>query len=145
MQTGLAVVDLVGTIVVLLLIAGGVRAVTKRVKVPYTVVLVLVGIALKQLGVYGPAFLGPFAEFEISPDVILFVFLPTIIFESAFNLDARQLRQNLLPVLVLAVPGLALSTPSKSVWPSGFSSMPSPRSSKARPAPAPSRPAFAIR
>ncbi|MAF95267.1 MAG: hypothetical protein CMM60_05890 [Rhodospirillaceae bacterium] len=110
MNTGLTVVDLVGTIVVLLLIAGGVRAVTKRVKIPFTVVLVLVGIALKQLGVHGPAVLGPFAEFEVSPDVILFVFLPTIIFESAFNLDARQLRRNLLPVLVLAVPGLALST-----------------------------------
>ena len=110
MQTGLTVVDLVGTIVVLLLIAGGVRAITKRVKIPFTVALVLVGIALKQLGVHGPAFLGPLAEFEVSPDVILFVFLPTIIFESAFNLDARQLRQNLLPVLVLAVPGLALST-----------------------------------
>ncbi len=110
MQTGITVVDLVGTIVVLLLIAGGVRAITKRVKIPFTVALVLVGIALKQLGVHGPAFLGPLAEFEVSPDVILFVFLPTILFESAFNLDARQLRQNLLPVLTLAVPGLALST-----------------------------------
>jgi CPA1 family monovalent cation:H+ antiporter len=42
--------------------------------------------------------------------VILFVFLPTLIFESAFNLDPRQLRRNLLPVLTLAIPGLIIST-----------------------------------
>jgi CPA1 family monovalent cation:H+ antiporter len=71
---------------------------------------VVVGIALRQWADQGPEILRPFAEHEISPDVILFVFLPTLIFESAFNLDARQLKQNLLPVLTLAVPGLVLST-----------------------------------
>ena len=50
------------------------------------------------------------ADFKISADVILFVFLPTLIFESSLSLDARQLRENLLPILTLAVPGLLLST-----------------------------------
>jgi CPA1 family monovalent cation:H+ antiporter len=50
------------------------------------------------------------AHLEISPEVVLFVFLPTLIFESAFNLDTRDLRENLVPVLTLAVPGLLLST-----------------------------------
>ncbi len=104
------VIELVGIVVALLLVAGVVRAFAKRVNLPFTVVLVLAGIALKQLAEHGPAVLGPLAEHEISPDVILFVFLPTLIFESAFNLDARQLRQNLLPVLTLAIPGLVLST-----------------------------------
>ncbi len=39
-----------------------------------------------------------------------FVLLPTLIFEAAFNLDARALRENLTGVLTLAVPGLLLST-----------------------------------
>ncbi|TNG02358.1 MAG: sodium:proton antiporter, partial [Gammaproteobacteria bacterium] len=50
------------------------------------------------------------ADFQISPDVILFVFLPTLIFESAFALDARQLKDNIWPVLLLAIPGLLIST-----------------------------------
>ncbi|MDA0306768.1 MAG: sodium:proton antiporter [Proteobacteria bacterium] len=104
------VIDLVEIIVGLLLVAGIVRAFTKRVKLPFTVVLVLVGIALRQLADHGPALFRPIAEHALSPDVILFVFLPTLVFESAFNLDARQLKQNLLPVLMLAIPGLALST-----------------------------------
>ncbi len=110
MTEDFAVIELVGIIVALLLIAGGVRAITKHVKVPFSVALVLVGIALRQLAEHGPEFLLPVAEHEISPHVILFVFLPTLIFESAFNLDVRQLRQNLLQVLTLAVPGLILST-----------------------------------
>jgi CPA1 family monovalent cation:H+ antiporter len=42
--------------------------------------------------------------------LILFVFLPTLVFESSFHLDSRQLRHNLVPVLILAIPGLLLST-----------------------------------
>jgi len=104
------VIELVALIVALLFVAGAVRAFTKWANIPFTVVLVLVGIAIRQLAEQGPEILRPFVEHEISPDVILFVFLPTLIFESAFNLDARQLKQNLLPVLTLAIPGLVVST-----------------------------------
>ncbi|NQU62183.1 MAG: cation:proton antiporter [Rhodospirillales bacterium] len=110
MEHASSVVDLVGLIVALLLIAGAVRAITKRVKLPFTVALVLAGLALRQLAEHGPKFLETFAAYEVSPDVILFVFLPAIIFESAFNMDVRQLKQNLLPTLALAVPGLMIST-----------------------------------
>ena len=41
---------------------------------------------------------------------MLFLFLPALIFESAFNLDARQLLKELVPVLVLAILALLLST-----------------------------------
>ncbi len=110
MDQASAVVELVGIIVTLLLIAAGVQAFTRRVNLPFSVVLVLVGIVLRQFAEHGPEALRPFASYEISPDVILFVFLPTIIFESAFNMDVRLLKQNLLPVLTLAVPGLVIST-----------------------------------
>lgn len=50
------------------------------------------------------------SDFQLTPDLILFVFIPTLIFESAFNLDARQVGRNILPILTLAVPGLILST-----------------------------------
>lgn len=104
------VIDLVGIIVALLLIAGVVRTITKHIKLPFTVALVMAGLGLRLLGEQWPAVFGSFADYQVSPDVILFVFLPAIIFESAFNMDVRQLKNNLLPVLVLAVPGLMIST-----------------------------------
>ena len=96
--------------------------------------LVIVGIGLRQLIERGPGWLGEAAHslgagealrhsvelafeelghtlnLDISPDIILFVFVPTLIYESALHLDVRQLRRNLVPVLTLAVPGLLLST-----------------------------------
>ena len=103
-------VSQVGVVVILLLFGVAVLALSKRSRLPFTVLLVVVGVLLAQLAQLGPAFLEPFADYRISPEVILFVFLPTLIYESAFNLDARQLRKNITPVLALAIPGLLLST-----------------------------------
>lgn len=103
------VIDLVAAITTLLLIAAAVLAISKRLKLPFTVMLVVVGIGLAELANYSSA-LGPLQLFHISPDVILFVFLPTLIFESSLHLDAREVKRNLLPVLTLAVPGLLIST-----------------------------------
>ncbi len=97
------VAELVGMVTGLLLIAAGTRAVTKRLRLPFSVTLVLVGIALAALAEHGPHAFAVLLRHEISPEVIMFVFLPTLIFESAFNLNFRQLRHNLLPVLVLAI------------------------------------------
>ena len=100
----------VGVIVILLMVGVVVLALSKRSRLPFTVLLVLVGVLLAQLAEVGPAFLAPFAHYRISPDVILFVFLPTLIYESAVSLEARQLKKNLTPILSLAIPGLLLST-----------------------------------
>lgn len=104
------VVTQVSTTFALLLLAAAVLAFCKRTKLPFTVMLVLAGVALAQLAGRVPTLLPGFADFRVSPEVILFVFLPTLIFESAFILDARQLQNNLLPVLTLAIPGLLVST-----------------------------------
>jgi len=108
--TKMSLYELVVGVVVLLLVAVMVRALSKRFELPFTVLLVVWGIVLAQLALYLPYPLNQFARIEISQDVILFIFLPTLIFESAFNLDARKLRQNLVPILVLAIPGVLLST-----------------------------------
>ncbi len=84
-------------------------ALSKRFRLPFTVILVVVGIGLAEFAEHNAA-LSSLAQFHISPDVILFVFLPTLIFESSLHLDAREVRRNLLPVLTLAVPGLLIST-----------------------------------
>ena len=101
--------EIVGGTVALMLIAAGLLAVVKKLKLPFTVMLVVVGMGLTTLSKMYPHLI-PGADFEISPGLVLFVFLPALIFESAFNLDARHLWHNLWPVLTLAVPGLLLST-----------------------------------
>lgn len=110
MQHTSTVIDLVSAVTCLLLVAAAVLALSKRLRLPFTVMLVIAGIGLSEWAKWGPSFLSPLVEFHISPDVILFVFLPTLIFESSLHLDARQLRRNLLPVLALAIPGLLIST-----------------------------------
>lgn len=102
--------ELVAAVAAFLLIAAGTLALTKRIRLPFTVALVLLGIGIAELAGYGPPALEALTRYELSPELILFVFLPTLIFESALNLDARQLRRNMTPVLMLAVPGLLLST-----------------------------------
>lgn len=102
--------ELVAAVAAFLLIAAATLALTKRTRLPFTVALVLLGIGIAELGQYGPPALEALTRYELSPEVILFVFLPTLIFESAFNLDARQLRRNMTPVLTMAIPGLLLST-----------------------------------
>ncbi|MFQ5550774.1 MAG: cation:proton antiporter [Gemmatimonadales bacterium] len=104
-----AVVTTVIAVIALLLIAAVSAIILKRLNLPFTVGLVIVGLAL---GAFAERFEGleMLSAIELSPEIILFVFLPTLIFESAFNLNSRLLAQNLGPVLALAAPGLLLST-----------------------------------
>ena len=103
------VIQTVIAIVALLLVAAVSAIGLRRARLPYSVGLVLVGLAL-GFAAEGVDALHFLRDLELSPAVILFVFLPTLIFESAFNLDARLLSQNLMPVLALAAPGLLIST-----------------------------------
>ena len=101
----------------LLFLAALVSMLTKRVKLPLTVALVVLGLGvsvLAQRPELWPEPLAPLVEFlrgiRLTPDLILFIFVPTLIFESAYNLDVRQLLRNLGPIATLAVPGLIIST-----------------------------------
>jgi CPA1 family monovalent cation:H+ antiporter len=102
--------EIVGGVIALLMIATAALVLTRRLKFPFTIALVLIGVGLSSAATVFPRVIPALGEFEISPELILYVFLPVLIFESAFNLDPRLLRQNLGPVLMLAVPGLLLST-----------------------------------
>ncbi|WP_052049733.1 cation:proton antiporter [Leptolyngbya sp. KIOST-1] len=96
-------------LLILLLLASLAAVTLTRVQFPYTVGLVLLGLLLGGLADWFPA-LAVLNTFNLSHDLILFVFVPPLIFESAINLDGRLLLRNLLPVLVLAGPGLLIST-----------------------------------
>ena len=88
-------------VIILLLVASVVAIVVRRIRLPYTVALVLVGLVIT------------FREeiaLEVTPELILALFVPPLIFEAAFHLEFNQLRDNLAPILILAVPGVVLST-----------------------------------
>jgi len=101
----------------LLFLAAMVSIATKRIKIPFTVALVVlglvIGIAARLLhashGLLGKAATA-LSDLELTADVVLFIFLPTLIFESAYNMDVRRLVRNLAPILTLAIPGLLIST-----------------------------------
>lgn len=95
--------------ILLLLLVASLGAVSfKRLNFPYTVGLVIIGLILGFLARSGSP-LEPFSDLTLSPNLILFIFVPPLIFESALNLDNRLLLQTLLPAFTLAGPGLLLS------------------------------------
>jgi monovalent cation/hydrogen antiporter len=76
-------------------------AVGQRSRVPEPIVLVLGGLALGVIpGVPSP---------QIDPQVVLFVFLPPLLYYAAFTASAYELRDNALPIGLLAI-GLVLFT-----------------------------------
>lgn len=85
----------------ILLIAAGVGIAAKRLNFHYNIALVVAGV------VVGAVRLVP--AVGLDPEIVLQVFLPILLFEAAISTDVRRLRENLGPVVLLAVPGLLTS------------------------------------
>ena len=104
-----SLVLLVIGVVELLLLASVSAVVFRRIQFPYTIGLVIVGVLLAispdRLGL-----LEPIRLIRLTPDVVLYLFLPTLIFPAAVQLNLPLLGRNLYPILLLALPGLILST-----------------------------------
>jgi NhaP-type Na+/H+ or K+/H+ antiporter len=88
-------------IIELLLIVSLVAIAVRRLRVPYTVALVVVGLLI--------TFQQP-VQIDLTPELILALFVPPLIFEAAFHIEFQRLRENLIPILVLAIPGVLLTT-----------------------------------
>ena len=81
----------------MLLGAALVGMVAHRIRLPYAVALVLGGILVEESHLI--------AVPRLEPGVLLFVFLPPLLFDAAFRLDDHELRIVARPVLVLSLPG----------------------------------------
>ena len=102
---GHSLVKIEAAILLLLLIASLGSVFFKHLKLPFTVGLVIVGLGL---GLLEP-WLMPFQTLVFSHDLILFLFVPPLVFASASNLNSRLFFRNLAPILILAGPGLVVS------------------------------------
>lgn len=92
----------------LTVIAVGVFFLARKFRIPYSVLLVLVGTMLVPLTQI--PFFAYIRSFELTPDLLFFVFLPVLIFESAYNMHIRELAENIRSVSLLSVLSLLLST-----------------------------------
>jgi CPA1 family monovalent cation:H+ antiporter len=101
MTPGENIIFLEEIVVVLLLIASVVAIVARRLRLPYTVGLVLIGLVLSLLS--------PTA-IRISPQIILALLVPPLIFEAAFHLNLDHLRRDFWLILLFALPGVILTT-----------------------------------
>src|ERR1700716_1532075 len=86
------------TFVLLFSVATGVAIAVRRVRVPYTVALVLVGLGLGALNLMTAP--------HLTKELLFAVILPGLLFEAAFNLNAKDLWESRLTVGALALPGV---------------------------------------
>jgi CPA1 family monovalent cation:H+ antiporter len=85
----------------LLFISALVAMLTRRLRLPYTVGLVLAGIGLYLLHVR--------MQLHLSKDLIFSVFLPPLVFEAALCISWRELKRDMPVVAVLATAGVMLA------------------------------------
>ena len=88
-------------LVLLLIITLVVALISRPLRFPYTLVLVVAGLVI--------GFSPLLPNLHLDPDIILFLFLPALLFEGAWNVDIERLSANWLSVFLLAVPGLLFS------------------------------------
>jgi monovalent cation:H+ antiporter, CPA1 family len=115
----------VNLIIVLLVLAlfltiiGLMQPLAVRLKLPLTVVLAIVGILIGAgaTAVLQTRLTNVFDELALSilflpigSEVFLYVFLPTLLFQTALTLDARRMLDDWVPILVMAVVAVVIAT-----------------------------------
>lgn len=104
---------------ILLVIAGllvgvAIKSMSGHIKIPYTVVLFAVGIILGVLARYDVFSALPELNkglrdvATMDPNFILYVFLPVLVFDAAYEMNLHIFRKTLLNASILAGPGLVI-------------------------------------
>jgi NhaP-type Na+/H+ or K+/H+ antiporter len=111
-------------VIIALVIGAGTRHWLRKSPLPYTVSLLVIGLilgAMNRLGWFGEFsigslnmnldFLGDSLKWagNIDPHLILFVFLPTLIYEAAYAIDIHTFKKTSANAFLLAVPGILIA------------------------------------
>lgn len=94
--------------VAILVIACGMALLAKRLKVPYTVLLVVAGLAVSLFLDGAPGLREHLEKIKLKPELLLQVFLPILLFEAAFHVDLKSFLNNRRAILFLAIPGVII-------------------------------------
>jgi Na+:H+ antiporter len=94
----------------LLIVAAIIAMLAKRLRIPYTVALVFGGLLLGavRFPLLSPLQSGNRPDW-LTPDVILILFLPALVFEGSVKLDLWELVRDCIPLLLLANAGVLLA------------------------------------
>ncbi|MFC2104514.1 cation:proton antiporter [Bacteroidota bacterium] len=111
-------------IIIALIIGAGTRHFLEKSPLPFTVSLLLIGLilgVLTRLGYFGEwhilglklnaSFMTEAVSWagHIDPHLILYIFLPTLIFEAAFAMDVHTFKKTSANAFILAVPGIIVA------------------------------------
>ena len=114
----MALPEIVLVIAALLAIVSLADPLAERLHVPSAVILAVIGLVIGTAsalleGSTGPV-MGAWAEvieqLPIGSQVFLFIFLPALLFQGALNVDARDMAQDAVPILTMAVVAVLVST-----------------------------------
>lgn len=93
--------SMIEPMVALLLIATIVGIISHRVRLPYTVLLMVAGIAL--------SFIGLVPDIDLTQELLIGVFLPALLFEAAIHFSFDELKRFAPTIATLAAPGVILT------------------------------------
>jgi NhaP-type Na+/H+ or K+/H+ antiporter len=107
-------------IIIAVFIGAATRHFLKAIPVPFTALLLIIGMALGVLTRFGAfnVWLGFDVSFiaesfkwaaHIDPHMLFFVFLPILIFEAAFAMDLHTFKKSATNSVILAVPGIIVA------------------------------------
>ncbi len=92
----------------LMLISSFVYLLGRRIKINYTILLVIVGLLLVPISKI--EFFSFINDFKLTPDILFFIFLPVLLFEAAYNINYKDLLKNSKSIFSLAIWWLLIST-----------------------------------
>ncbi|RYJ37135.1 Sodium/hydrogen exchanger [Flavobacterium anhuiense] len=82
-------------IIFILAIVIGLSAFADKLKIPYPILLVIVGVEI--------GFIPTMAEIEINPEIIFLLFLPPLLYDASFNISSRDFKTNIHTITTLAI------------------------------------------
>jgi monovalent cation:H+ antiporter, CPA1 family len=88
-------------LILLFTAATAVAIAARRIKIPYTVALVLAGLGLGSTRAIEGV--------HLTKDLLYSVFLPGLVFEAAYHIELSEFRRNARAILLLAVPGVLVA------------------------------------
>jgi monovalent cation:H+ antiporter, CPA1 family len=99
--SGAATLEAIRVFVALVSVAAVTALVVRRLRIPYSVSLVVLGLAAGALL--------PAGTIQVTPELVLLVLVPGLVFEAALRLELLHLRRTLGWMVLLAAPGVLIS------------------------------------
>ncbi|PWS33851.1 Na+/H+ antiporter [Pedobacter paludis] len=82
-------------IIFILAVMIGLSAIADKIKIPYPILLIIVGVAV--------GFIPSLPAIDINPEIIFLIFLPPLLYDAAFNISFKEFKTNISTISTLAI------------------------------------------